>query len=251
MYPSRTFAFSCLALLVLVALSGQAFSSTVIVGTCKSGVHFTTIGAAVAAAPTGATVDVCPGIYPEQVMINKNLTLIGILPVGSTSDSAVVVSPAAGLATNGSDIFGNPVAAQIFVQNADVTVSHITVDGSNNQLPDCSVDPIGIYYQNASGKITDSAVRDVLMDPALQGCQVGLAINVESNSGAPAITISDNSVRNYDKNYCERPRHRLARTSRHRERQHRHRSRRHFRDCPERHSDRLWRDGVSLDQLCS
>jgi parallel beta-helix repeat protein len=200
MYPSRTFAFSCLALLVLVALSGQAFSSTVIVGTCKSGVHFTTIGAAVAAAPTGATVDVCPGIYPEQVMINKNLTLIGILPVGSTSDSAVVVSPAAGLATNGSDILGNPVAAQIFVQNADVTVSHITVDGSNNQLPDCSVDPIGIYYQNASGKITDSAVRDVLMDPALQGCQVGLAINVESNSGAPAITISDNSVRNYDKN---------------------------------------------------
>ncbi len=61
-------------------------------------------------------------------------------------------------------------------------------------------DPIGIYYQNASGKITDSAVRDVLMDPADQGCQVGLAINVESNTGAPAITISDNSVRNYDKN---------------------------------------------------
>jgi hypothetical protein len=200
MYPSRPFAFSCFALLVLVALSGQAFSSTVIVGTCKSGVHFTTIGAAVAAAPSGATVDVCPGIYPEQVMINKNLTLIGILPVSSTSDAAVVVAPATGLATNGSDIFGNPVAAQIFVQNADVTVSHITVDGSNNQLSGCSVDPIGIYYQNASGKITDSAVRDVLMDPADQGCQVGLAINVESNTGAPAITISDNSVRNYDKN---------------------------------------------------
>ncbi len=38
------------------------------------------------------------------------------------------------------------------------------------------------------------------MDPADQGCQLGLAINVESDSGAPAITISDNSVRNYDKN---------------------------------------------------
>ncbi len=112
-----------------------------------------------------------------------------------------MVAPAAGLASNGSDIFGNPVAAQIFVQNADVTVSHITVDGSNNQLSGCAApDPIGIYYQNASGKITDSAVRDVLMDPADQGCQLGLAINVESNTGAPAVTISDNSVRNYDKN---------------------------------------------------
>jgi parallel beta-helix repeat protein len=38
------------------------------------------------------------------------------------------------------------------------------------------------------------------MDPADQGCQVGLAINVESNTGALPVTISNNSVRNYDKN---------------------------------------------------
>src|SRR5208282_4229655 len=97
----------------------------------------------VTAVPVGGTIDVCPGTYPEQVLITKNLTLIGILPVSSTMDAAVVVTPVAGLASNGSDIFGNPVAAQIFVQGAAVTVSHITVDGSNNQLPDCSVDPIG------------------------------------------------------------------------------------------------------------
>jgi hypothetical protein len=200
MHPIRSFTFSCLALIVLVGLSGQAFATTVIVGTCKTGVHFSTIGAAVTAAPVGATIDVCPGTYPEQVAISKNLTLIGI--ASGTSDAAVVVTPATGLVQNGLDIYGNPVAAQIFVQGgADVTISHLTVDGSNNQLSGCGApDPIGIYYQNSSGKITDNAVRDVLMDPADQGCQLGLAINVESNTGTPAVTISDNSVRNYDKN---------------------------------------------------
>jgi hypothetical protein len=58
---------------------------------------------------------------------------------------------------------------------------------------------MGIYYQNSSGTITDNAVRNVIMAPSLQGCQVGLAINVESNTGTPAVTVSHNSVRNYDK----------------------------------------------------
>jgi hypothetical protein len=38
------------------------------------------------------------------------------------------------------------------------------------------------------------------MAPDFQGCQLGLAINVESNSGAPLVNITNNSVRNYDKN---------------------------------------------------
>jgi hypothetical protein len=195
---------NCLSALIMLALTACfagpiAHASTVVVGTCKAGVHFSTIQAAVNASPAGGTVDVCPNSYSEQVTIAKNLTLIGI--ASGISDAAVVVPPAGGLVPNGSDIFGNPVAAQIFVQGADVTVSHLTVDGSNNQLSGCGApDPIGIYYQNSSGKITDDAVRNVLMDPADQGCQLGLAINVESNTGAPAITISDNSVRNYDKN---------------------------------------------------
>jgi parallel beta-helix repeat protein len=59
---------------------------------------------------------------------------------------------------------------------------------------------VGIYYQDSSGTITDNAVRNVLLPTGLQGCQDGLAINVEANSGTPAVTISNNSVRNYDKN---------------------------------------------------
>jgi hypothetical protein len=197
----RNFALSCLALVALVVLSGQAFAGTsATVGLCPGpGTHFLTIQAAVNAVSGGGTVRVCPGPYPEQVTINKSLTLIGI-PSG-TSDAAVVTVPAGGLVTNGVvDIFGFPTAAQILVQNANVTVSHITVDGANDGLTDCSIDAIGIYYQNSSGTITDSAVRNVLLPTGLQGCQDGLAINVEANSGTPAVTISSNSVRNYDKN---------------------------------------------------
>jgi hypothetical protein len=200
----RTFTLASLALLALAGFSGQALAaSNVAVGLCAApGTHYLTIQAAVTAVellPTPRTVRVCPGSYPEQVMITSPLTLEGT-PAG-TSDAAVVATPSGGLVTNGSDIYGNPVAAQIFVQGATgVTVSHITVDGSNDQLVDCSINPIGIYYQNSSGSINNNAVRNVLLPGGLQGCQAGLAINVESDTGAPAITISDNSVRNYDKN---------------------------------------------------
>jgi hypothetical protein len=187
---------------LVACLSGQAVqASTVVVGNCKSGLtSFTTIQAAVNAVPSGSVIDVCPGTYPEQVKINgKKVELIGIQ--SGTNDAAVVTPPSTGLVQNGSDIFGNAVAAQIFVENATgVTISHLTVDGSNNQLSGCSINPIGIYYQNSSGTITDDVTRNQIMDPADQGCQVGLAINVESNSGSPAVTVSDNSVRNYDKN---------------------------------------------------
>jgi copper-binding protein NosD len=200
MDPIRNFALSCLALVALVALSGQALASTVTVGLCPGpGTHYTTIQAAVTAVPTGSTVKVCPGTYPEQVTITKNLTLIGV--VNGTSDAAVVTVPMGGLVTNNvTDIFGFPTAAQIFVKNAVATISHMTVDGANDGLTDCSIDAIGIYYQNSSGTITDNAVRNVLLPTGLQGCQDGLAINVENETGNPAITISNNSVRNYDKN---------------------------------------------------
>ena len=197
---TRSLTFSCLALVMLAVLSGQAFASTVTVGLCPGpGTHYITIQAAVTAVSAGSNIKVCPGTYPEQVTITKNLTVTGV--ASGTQDAAVVTVPAGGLVTNGViSISGQPTAAQIFVQNAAVTISHLTVDGANDGMTDCTVDPVGIYYQNASGTITSNAVRNVLLPPGLQGCQDGLAINVESNAGALPVTISNNSVRNYDKN---------------------------------------------------
>lgn len=203
MHYARRFTFSCLALLALAVFSGQAIAaSNAAVGLCAAaGTHYLTIQAAVNAVEllgTPRTVRVCPGTYPEQVVITSALTLEGV--VNGTSDAAVVAAPGGGLVQNDTDLFGSAVAAQILVQNAAVTISHLIVDGNNNGLSGCGIGPVGIEFENSSGVITDNAVRNVLMDPGDQGCQVGLAINVEATIGTPAVTISNNSVRNYDKN---------------------------------------------------
>ena len=177
-----------------------AHASPEVVGTCKPGKSFPTIQAAVNAAASGSTIDICPGTYPEQVIIvSRTLTLIGVQ--SGTSDAAVLVPPSGGLIANGSHIGRGAVAAQIFVQSSNgVTISHLTVDGNGNALLGCGTDPIGIYYQNSSGRITDSVARNQILSGSDQGCQVGLGIDVESDSGAPAVTVSNNSVHTYQKN---------------------------------------------------
>jgi hypothetical protein len=194
--------FSAAVLLACLAVP-TANASTVVVGTCKSGVQFSTIQAAVNAAPSGATVDVCPNTYPEQVTITKGLKLMAVQ--SGTADAPVVVPPGGGLTQNGVDIFGNPVAAQIFVASTSgsVTVKGITVDATGNNLTGCSAPTLeGIYFQNTSGTITDNTARNQYQTDYTDygGCQNGLAINVESLTSTISVTVSDNSVRAYQKN---------------------------------------------------
>ena len=194
--------YAILSALLSGPFAGQAArASTVVVGSCKPSLtSFSTIQAAVNAAPSGSNIDVCPGTYPEQVTISaKSLTLIGI-PAG-TSDAAVLIPPPGGLAINATDIGGGAVAAQIFVENSTgVTISHLTVDGNGNALGSCGTNLIGIYFKNSAGKITDNVAHNQILGPADEGCQVGLGIDVESDSGAPAVNVSNNSVHNYQKN---------------------------------------------------
>jgi parallel beta-helix repeat protein len=208
MHPNRRFTFSCLALVMLLGLGGQAFASIVAAGTnpaCKpSLVHFATIQLAVNAVPGGSTVDVCPGTYPEQVVINKNLTLQGIADAGQ--DAAVIVAPGGGLVQNTSSLAtGNPIAAQILVQApaTSVKLSNLTVDGSNNRITGgCGVpDPIGIYYQNASGAVSRASVLNEVLGAGLTGCQAGLGIFVQSGGGGTStVSITSSNVENYQKN---------------------------------------------------
>ena len=59
------------------ALSAMAVN--VAVGTCKPSLpSYPTIQLAVSSVPPGATIQVCPAAYPEQITINKDLTIKGI-----------------------------------------------------------------------------------------------------------------------------------------------------------------------------
>ncbi len=85
-----------IATVFLLGLRAQPLlAASVAVGpnTCQpSLVHFATIQAAVSAVPFGATVLVCPGTYPEQVVITQPLTLKGV--TDGVSGAAVIAVPA-------------------------------------------------------------------------------------------------------------------------------------------------------------
>jgi len=198
MRPTRNFTLSCLALVVLIGLSGQAFAATVAVGTCTSLVNFATIQLAVNAVPAGSTIKICPGNYTEQVVINKKLTLLGIS--NGNQDAVVISPPAGGVIVNTTDQRG-AVAAQVLVQNTagPVLISNLTVDGKGNQYT--GDDLRGICYQDASGVVNHVAVRNEVPNDTPTGDQSGQGIFVETTiSPSATLTVENSSVHNYNKN---------------------------------------------------
>lgn len=204
----RERALLSLAIAFLVGLTVQPLmASTVAVGTCvPTVIRYPTIQAAVTAVKAGSTIEVCPGNYPEQVVINKNLTLNGV--TSGTAKNPVVVIPASGFAANTNSLTtSNPIAAQILVTSpaTSVTISNLAVDGSDSNLNSGCAEPplIGIYYQNASGTLRYVAVRNQAQNTANFGCQesAGLGIFVESgNSETSTVSIDHSAVRGYQKN---------------------------------------------------
>jgi parallel beta-helix repeat protein len=184
----------------LLLAASPLFASTIAVGSCQpTKVSFPTIQQAVNAASAGTTISVCPGSYPEQVHITKNLTLKGF--TFGNQNAAIITSPVGGMLPNATGIFGDTIEAQVFVQGATVTMSDLTMDAANSNLDSlgCSGDPVGIYYQNSNGTITRNSVLNDVLSPGLNGCQGGLGILVES-TGVNAVAITFNHVEDYQKN---------------------------------------------------
>jgi hypothetical protein len=191
-----------LAVATLLVVSRQAVSDpapppsspTLVVGTCLGASPYTTIQSAVTAAPSGGTVLVCPGTYPEQVTITQPLTLKGV-QVGNM-DAAVITSPITGVVPNSTNAVGTPVAAQILVEDTTgVNISNLTVDGSGNGISSPCSGPwlAGIFYNTASGKVEDVATRN--QTPA---CGTGIGIYGVAEGGESAnLEILNNSVHSY------------------------------------------------------
>ena len=199
----------CLIGVLVLALGSTAFAKapphSIYVGSCVSG-SSPTIQAAVNGVAVGGYVYVCPGSYPEQVTITRSINLVGAAPATwpAGPGAAVVISPSGGMVQNGTDIFGNPVEAQILVQGAvAVTIKNITVDGTGNNVSGCGAPTFeGIYYENASGTIEYNVVRNQYQTDYVDygGCQNGLAINVEGTTSGNTVTVNNNSVSAYQKN---------------------------------------------------
>jgi hypothetical protein len=188
----------------LIPARAQTSPPPVQAGTCRSGVpSFSTIQNAVNAAAAGAVVYVCPGIYPEQITITKNLTLQGV-PNG-TSAASVIVPPKGGMLQNATDpspaSANPPIAAQLLVQGpVTVNLTNLMVDGGGNQLSGCTAPTlVGIYYQNASGTLKNLDVRNETLSPVDASCNNGLGMYFEANT-ATSITLTISTVTNFQKN---------------------------------------------------
>jgi len=187
---------------IVLSFSSFAFSAVVAVGTCTNLPFYANIQLAVNSIPAGSTIKICPGTYPEQVLITKNMTLLGVAANGlfgttaAGANNPVIVSPTTGVVVNANDLVdASGIAAQIAVVTPTaqvatpivVNISNLTVDGSNNLIAGCSPDLVGIYYQNANGTVNHVVTRFQELPPSLFGCQIGLAIFAQSGytSGEP------------------------------------------------------------------
>src|SRR6202022_1857886 len=115
----------------------------------------------------------------------------------STASGATIAAPSGGvLAITNSLATGNPIAAQVLVQNAeDVDINNLTVDGSKNGILGCSPTFVGIFYQNASGTISHSAVLNQALSACRTSCQSALAIFAQSGSGGySSLRVEDSTV---------------------------------------------------------
>jgi parallel beta-helix repeat protein len=151
--------------------------------------QYNTIQAAVSAAPSGATIEVCPGTYAEQVTIATPLTLKGVTDTAGNTGAAVVTIP-------GGTFSG--AFTQIQIQATGVTLTDIGVDGTNT-LSSCDFGPslTGILFAaNSSGTLKDVALRNQNISNGSGGyCGSGTSV---SASGATSVTITDSSIRNFD-----------------------------------------------------
>ena len=193
---------------LMLVFSNYLSASTVVVGTCKSLVQFTTIQAAINSVPSGSTVDICPGTYTEQININKSVTLAGVAS-GSGADEVVILPPSGGLTSNATSLSsGSAMAAHVWVLGpATVNINNLIVDSLGNGLSGCGAPTlVGILYQNASGTLQHVATRNQWIgssetDTGSNGCQNGLGIYAQSgNSGTSTVSVLNSSVHDYQKN---------------------------------------------------
>jgi hypothetical protein len=184
-----------LSILFALQVSPLRAATTLTVGGCKAH-SYPTISAAVAAAPAGATVQVCPGTYPEQILISQPLTLEGIS--NGNAGAAVITSPSTGLAANGYSLLWGTISSQVLVENTDVTISDLVIDGSNSQVACTEYNSYqaGIYLINSLATVENVEVRNQDFAAPLL-CGVGIWVEVNSSSNA-SITIQDSNIHDFN-----------------------------------------------------
>ena len=202
----------------MITAAGPAHATARYVGTCVKEPHmYPTISLAVAASVPNDRINVCPGTYPEQVVISIPLFLAGMEDFTATGvlDRAVITLPPNPTIFVTSQFNGDMFVPQILVQNVNqagsfgVVISNLTVDGSANPAGEplfckgvgLSPGLVGIFYDATNnappyqGIIGDVTTRNQQTQNV--GCGYGIWVENDGPTNQ-SVTIQNNSVHDFD-----------------------------------------------------
>jgi hypothetical protein len=188
--------FSALAL-AFGAQEMSAATVTYIVGTCKSGTRFSTIQSALDASPAPNTVEVCPGIYSEQVTISHPVTLEGI---AEGNGSLAQIELPADYTVNASVLAGGstePAIAQVYVNDVSggsVNLTNLNVNGVGFGTNDSIF--IGVLYNQSSGTINQVTTSAQNTSGGATNVD-GWGMWIQGGSSKPAVTVENCSVHDF------------------------------------------------------
>jgi hypothetical protein len=185
------------ALVTTMFLSTLSFAGTYVayaVGSTSCDKHlvgYQTIQAAVNAVPSGSIIKVCPGTYPEQVVITKPLTLTGAASAASNAEVLIRI-PAGGATGSIYDGIIGSVYYQILVSSTGpVNITDIAFDGTGNNIPDGWGDLAAIYYQESSGTVNGISVANEIDYGG------GMGIIAAANA-IQTVTVENSDFRSFD-----------------------------------------------------
>jgi hypothetical protein len=182
-----------------VAASGPVAGGN---GTSCSHPGFTTIQAAINAAPSGSSVAVCAGTYPEQVQITKSVSVRAVgkvtvtlpaTPANSSTACDTAINPQTGLVDQDAIVICGPVR---------VSLTGLTINAAWH-TNSCAGGLYGVMVAGG-GTLTfaDSAITSAGPQP-IDGCQHGVGIRAGVAGTTPAETghliLRDSSVSGYQK----------------------------------------------------
>jgi len=200
----------------ILGAASPAYATVRTVGTCVSPVVYPTISSAISVSAANDRINVCPGTYPEQVVINKPLFLAGMEAFTATGvlDRAVITLPSTFTTTVKSQYNNQMFAPQILVQNVNtaghfgVVITNLTVDGSADPAGQpyycqgIGVTPglVGIFYDATSSVSVQGNIGDVTTRNQLtQNIACGYGIWVENDGPVnQSVIIQHNSIHDFD-----------------------------------------------------